>query len=433
MLGLDALEVAIGVIFVFALVSVMCTAIREVIETWLKTRAAFLEHGIRELLNDREGSGIAKHFYNHPLIHPLFQGDYHPRPSKRPKALTPARDLPSYVPSRNFALALMEMAARGPATDAVNADPSCPAVSLRSIRDNVANLGNPYVQRAVLAAVDTAQDDLNRAQANLEAWYDSAMDRVSGWYKRETQKLLFWIALAVAVILNINAITIVDYLYQNDAVRKALVARAETAAKDTLPVRDSTFTVARASLDSLSLPIGWATKPDSLKRAFVVTPRGWAWPKKVTWPWQLNPRQWIWNVLSPPFGWLMTALAATLGAPFWFDMLNKVMVIRSTVKPHEKSPEESSEDRQIKKDPTSERDKPTPPSGREAMTPLPVPAPGAAMPAQPQAGTSAASMTTGTPRDDQSDVDGCELKFDPVGTPDDELPESQGGVVEGGR
>src|SRR5207237_3183830 len=52
----------------------------------------------------------------------------------------------------------------------------------------------------------------------------------------------------------------------------------------------------------------------------------------------------------PILGWLLTAVAATMGAPFWFDLLNKVMVIRSTVKPHEKSPEESSEDRQTSKD-----------------------------------------------------------------------------------
>jgi hypothetical protein len=36
-----------------------------------------------------------------------------------------------------------------------------------------------------------------------------------------------------------------------------------------------------------------------------------------------------------------------MGAPFWFDLLNKIMVVRSTVKPKEKSPEEASEDRQI--------------------------------------------------------------------------------------
>ena len=32
-------------------------------------------------------------------------------------------------------------------------------------------------------------------------------------------------------------------------------------------------------------------------------------------------------------GWLITTLALSLGAPFWFDTLNKFMVVRSTVKP----------------------------------------------------------------------------------------------------
>ena len=49
-----------------------------------------------------------------------------------------------------------------------------------------------------------------------------------------------------------------------------------------------------------------------------------------------------------PFGWFVTALAVMLGAPFWFDVLNKFMVIRSTVKPTEKSKDEDSEDRQTK-------------------------------------------------------------------------------------
>ena len=57
--------------------------------------------------------------------------------------------------------------------------------------------------------------------------------------------------------------------------------------------------------------------------------------------------QGIWNNgLAPFLGWLLSALAATMGAPFWFDVLNKFMVIRSTVEPREKSPDEASEDRQ---------------------------------------------------------------------------------------
>jgi len=67
--------------------------------------------------------------------------------------------------------------------------------------------------------------------------------------------------------------------------------------------------------DELGIPLGWAdgTKQETLP-----------------------------NIL---LGWLLTALAVSLGAPFWFDILNKIMVVRSTVKPREKSHEEQSKDK----------------------------------------------------------------------------------------
>jgi hypothetical protein len=43
-------------------------------------------------------------------------------------------------------------------------------------------------------------------------------------------------------------------------------------------------------------------------------------------------------------GWLLTGMAISLGAPFWFDLLNKFMVVRSTIKPQEKSQTEPSKD-----------------------------------------------------------------------------------------
>lgn len=73
MFSSQILEVAIGVTFVFILVSVICTAVREVIETFLKTRSAYLEQGIRELLHD-DDDGLTEALYNHPLIYSLFSG-----------------------------------------------------------------------------------------------------------------------------------------------------------------------------------------------------------------------------------------------------------------------------------------------------------------------------------------------------------------------
>ena len=233
MFGSQILEVAMGVIFVYLLASVICTAVREGIEAWMGARAVYLEHAIRELLQDRGGNGLAKALYTHPLIYGLYSGDYVHGEGVAPSFMTRGHNLPTYIPSRNFAVALMDIAARGPVTDAVSGDPAGPVMSLDAIRRNILNIQNPPVQRVLLMAVDSAQGDIDKVRKNLETWYDSAMDRISGEYKRLTQWILFAIALAIAVGLNINSLTLADYIYRNDAARAAIVARAEVAATNT--------------------------------------------------------------------------------------------------------------------------------------------------------------------------------------------------------
>src|SRR3954464_6400533 len=76
MFGSNVLEIALGLGVLFLLLSLMATAIREAIESVLKTRAVYLERGIREMLGDRDGIGIAKQLYEHPLISSLFRGDF---------------------------------------------------------------------------------------------------------------------------------------------------------------------------------------------------------------------------------------------------------------------------------------------------------------------------------------------------------------------
>lgn len=398
MFGSAILEVAIGVIFVFLLMSIICSAIREGIEAWMKTRAAFLEHGIRELLHDKNGQGLAKSFYDHPMIYGLFAQDYKPgSESNQPHAWTSGAHLPSYIPAKNFALALMDIAARGPNTDEVSSDPNSTRISLESVRMNVENLRNPPVQRMLLTAIDSAEGDLQTAQANIEAWYDSAMDRVSGHYKRSTQWVIFWIGLFTAIALNINTITIADYLYRNDAVRAVIIAQAEEVANDTTYTNNS-YTYTKSDLESLGLPIGWSNG--------LATPHQPSGDGESVGLWD----KFFIHVL----GWLITALAASLGAPFWFDILNKVMVIRSTVKPHEKSPEEASEDRQLS-------------SNRRAVANYVRNGRGNVVQHQNVPPATQDTMFS-SPMDKESNIDGCSVKAEKF-TPDEDLPPAEGGVA----
>lgn len=384
MLSLKTVDVVIGIIFVFLLLSTLCAALREVLEAWFKTRAAYLERGIRELLHDRDGTGLVHSLFNHPLLFGLFMGNYVPSPLKdKLSVLANGRGMPSYIPSKSFAWALLDVAGRGLHTDEVSTDPASTPLTVQSIRDRLLNIENLSVRRVLLTALDASHGDLNLARTNLEDWFNSAMDRVSGWYKRSTQWIILAIALVVTVAMNLDTLELATYLYNHDQARAALVAEAEQVVESKqLPqgVESS-----KAALTNLPLPIGWHEAQ---------LPQGSAWVNRV-------------------LGWLITALAATLGTPFWFDVLNKVMVIRSTVKPREKSLEEGSEDRQPRRLPVVEI------QGAAAAA-------GAASAAVPVFSSNAVIL----PRDAESAVDCCGHGLAAEDeTRDEDLPAAIGGVA----
>lgn len=124
MFNSDILDVAIGMIFIYLLLSLMCTAANEIIELMLKKRAIDLERGIRELLVPGSRSGtkdIVQKLYDHALINNLFGGHYLESRIKTgwPQWLRFKRTLlPSYIPASNFALALMDLVGTVPPDDA---------------------------------------------------------------------------------------------------------------------------------------------------------------------------------------------------------------------------------------------------------------------------------------------------------------------------
>lgn len=324
---LESLDLALGMIVVFLLVSTLCSAVREGIESILKTRAAYLERAIRELLDDRDGKGLTTALFEHPMLSGLFLGTYRPKAAqKKFWLLANGRGLPSYVPASSFAKAVLDIATRGAATgDQTNqmGGGTTTVGSLRAALSNPQSLLSARVRRVLLQALDTASGDLKQVEKSLEDWFNGSMDRVSGWYKRSTQWVVLIIAILVTVTGNLDSIAIAKHFYRDDAARTAAVNFARTSADEG---KSPPAEKAREVLTRLELPIGWDKT--------ALNANCWGWFNRV-------------------LGWILTAFAAMLGAPFWFDVLNKVMVIRSTVKPREKSPDEFSEDRQAPPAPVS--------------------------------------------------------------------------------
>lgn len=440
MFGSEVLEVGLGLTLFFLIVSLICSAAREGIETLLKSRARDLERGIRELLDDPSGETLAKSIFQHGQVFSLFAGGYDPSKLRRSwtgvleMPRTQRDGLPSYIPSGQFASALIDIVARGPGDWPYPVAPE--AVSVESLRSHVRLLPSARVQRAVLAAIDQSGNDLDRVKTNLEAWYNGTMDRVSGWYKRRTQLWLFLIGLAIAASMNLDALTVTKRLLEDKTVRGAFVAeaaRVHEAGEEAAETRS--IDQLRGQLSSIQAPIGWfdgAPAPQSCAsrdakgvcaRVSVACPAGTPGPclstgeraayrspegalqrwriglvllapaavlaavlirgvaartarrrsmsegsltDRTAWAVGLVIAAALWlmgagllsaTARSLPVlgfwgpilaGWLLTAGAVTFGAPFWFDVLNKFMVVRSTVKPREKSRDEGSEDRPVK-------------------------------------------------------------------------------------
>ena len=329
MLLSDALELAIGLAFVFFLFSLTTTAVLEFLETLTRTRASKLLEGIQELLGDpavaSAGEDAVRAIYGHPLVQGLYRGDF--------TTALQRSQLPSYVPTRNFALALMDQVLAGK----INAAPTngrLPREASSTFADRLQlaaeRIENPHLRQAMLQAARVGGDDAARVRDHLEHWYDSAMDRVSGWYKRRSQTLLFWLGLVGAPALNINTLTIAEELAKNATLRRAVASQAER--RDVPPAETSAMV---DKIDRLGLPLGWTAGAI----ASLELPLQLDAPTRTPWTLALGGFQ-------IAVGYVLTAFAISLGAPFWFDMLNRMMVIRETVKPHEKSPEESSEDKQ---------------------------------------------------------------------------------------
>lgn len=288
MFGSMVIEVGLGLVIAFLLFSLILTALQEGIEAVFKGRAKFLEAAIGELLDanpDTRAQNVAT-FYRHPLIFPLFSGDYKPASGIGPTKL------PSYLPSPSFAKAVEDLARSG-------------------------QMNSAQVTRIMNLANDLSGGGAGSAQKHLEAWFDSAMERLSGQYKRNTNGWLFGVALLAAAVGNVNAIQIADSLATSQKLRTDVAAFATELSNNSSLPADAKVTIEN-ELKKTGLPVGWESTPHLC-----------------------NPLDFASNCGKSTFtllaGWVITALAGMLGAPFWFDLLQKLVRLRSALKPQDVS------------------------------------------------------------------------------------------------
>jgi hypothetical protein len=441
-------EVAIGLIFVWIVLSLTIIQIQEWINVRLDRRARDMEEAIHEMLAN---PNLKAQFYDHPVIRGLT-AKKRKEPSRIPtwfyrypilRGFTKEiRKLPSYIPSQQFSLVLFEI------TMTAGTESSLIQQGLLKIRDDLENeqkmspkqavitelnlliefarsaasteagtaftkktlaalktraeefsLKYPDLRPVIDAALDEASkrkdeiedllknkdaprgDDaftnlrrgvaalsvispevnqtlnalllnieeyvgekeskLAKARQNVEKWFDDSMDRVSGVFKRHSQWMALMIGVVIAMILNVDSVDLTLYLWREPSVRQAL---AENAATFELPQEEleanpeEALQNFRNQFVGLSLPIGWgftrvpsSAFSDDNCQLFPGEGQSFGIPVIgsnlcITPPNSNNQA----NLGIKVLGILLTALAARQGAPFWFDVLKRVVNLRGT-------------------------------------------------------------------------------------------------------
>jgi hypothetical protein len=369
MTGSTALDIVIGLIFVYLLYSLFATLIQEIIATNLSLRAKVLEIAIIRMLNDDESNGgtknvigrigsilkllfkrknnllkdnsLAKHFYDNPLIKYLAQDSWHSKPS--------------YLDKTNFSKVVVDLLRGNNPQPGQDFRPAIQKALDKGITElNGASLTTHVLQansetlRYLKSLWADSQGDIEKFKSSLEQWFDHTMERASGWYKQYTQVVLLFVGLGLAASFNVDTLQILDKLSNNPKLTAQLVQQADnftrahphfdqelndlrlkdSASADKLMAhRDSLFAKSKEFLDR------------DIKNVNQLMGLGWEKLKQPT-SCKLKASGWLWTGWRPKdskhvgltlLGWILTALAISLGAPFWFDLLNKLMKMRGSV------------------------------------------------------------------------------------------------------
>ncbi|MCD2518002.1 hypothetical protein LQ564_16945 [Massilia sp. G4R7] len=269
MFGSTVLEVAIGLTFCYGTLALVVSTLQEALAAAFSLRANMLCAAIKRMLDDPRCEALAQSLYDHPLVNP-----HGSTANRRPLSVRLARPGPSYIEPAYFAIALL---------DSLRSNPAIP------LQAAIEALPDEQVKRVLLALYRQSSGDLQRFQDGIAGWFNSAMERLSGVYKRRQLLISFLLALLLTILLNVDSIHLFQTLWQNPA----LAARIKAA---------PTALDAEALRQLWVLPIGWSSFPPHLDSAFALQVAGW----------------------------LITAGTTLFGAPFWFDLLQRAVQLRGT-------------------------------------------------------------------------------------------------------
>lgn len=298
------IDIAIGLSFLYFLLGLITSSLNEMIHTWLKTRSKELKFAIMNFL-DKDWDKIGDQIVNSPYVRSL---------RKDPDAF------PSYIPSSSFAQSIIDVIKQ---TDDI---PEQLDAVKKQIKENEFIKGD--VEKWLLGLIDTSYGKLDKFYDNLEKAYNDAMERVTGWYGRKIKRSILILGILTSILLNIDTIDIVKNLWQNKENAKVFSAMVASSMEN---ISETSEGFIITNEDGKTLYAIDRSKGENISNVLTITgnfpiPLGWDADSLVF----LKKSNWPLGILSKLAGWAITALAIFLGAPFWFDLLGKIVNLRGS-------------------------------------------------------------------------------------------------------
>jgi methyl-accepting chemotaxis protein len=377
-----ALDVAISLTFIYLLLSLLGSGIKEGASALLNLRGKALINGLKGLLSDAPQSGKVVDFFG-PFIGKMTDflsggkifgkrekesadadrnSSENTAPADQSKSLffesiithhliapPSGSSLPSYIAARTFSTVLIDtLINKGAGT-----------VAFSDIQAAIKELPEGRAQKVLSALASQAGGSLTKFRDSVERWFDDSMDRVSGAYKRFATNFLLIFGLIAAMAGNIDSITLVRALWTQPALRAAATQNASAFYETTSKAAQAASAAATATAtadsaaEAASAPAAAdkSTAASAAEAASVVAkskeetkrllkqltdlglPIGWS---KEAWT-----SMWHWDSFFARFlGWMITASAVSLGAPFWFDLLGNALKLRAAGPKPERSAKE---------------------------------------------------------------------------------------------
>jgi hypothetical protein len=208
--GSPVLEVGIGLVFVFTLLSLLCTTLNEWLLSYiLKLRPKLLDRALDHLLADQgllEGN-LRDQFERHPLIAKITS--------------SPGERAASYLSAVTFAKTLLDLVTptvQGPFT-------------FTDVQAGVNELPEGDVKKTLVALMGDTGGDLKKFRRNIEDWFDEAMERTTGAFKRHAQLWAVLVAALLTILTNADTLAITKKLWDNPSLRTEAVKLAEQRAE----------------------------------------------------------------------------------------------------------------------------------------------------------------------------------------------------------